>query len=74
MANLFKHAFIDYMVACLTIVAFTTTTLTLPSKLLGTEAAIDLGKINFGIKIEKLFEKIKKSKNAIDKRNSFMLA
>jgi hypothetical protein len=47
------------MVACLATVAFTTATLTPPS-LMAANVNLDLGAINFGIKVGKIFEKIKK--------------
>lgn len=47
------------MVACLTTVAFTTVILT-PPPLMAANANIDLATINFGIKIDKLYEKVKK--------------
>ena len=47
------------MVSCLTTVAFTTATLT-PPPLMAAGINLDLNSINFGIKVEKVFEKIKK--------------
>ena len=47
------------MVACLTTVAFTTATLT-PPALMAAGVNLDLGTINFSIKVEKLYEKIKR--------------
>ena len=47
------------MVACLTTVAFTTATLTPPS-LIAADINLDRNAINFSIKIEKVFEEIKK--------------
>lgn len=63
MGNLFKSSYINYMVACITIITFSTSTI-MPLNLYALDSKIDLEAINFGIKIEKIFEKIKK---AIDK-------
>jgi hypothetical protein len=47
------------MVSCLTTIAFTTTTL-IPPPLIAAGFNLDLNAINFGIKVEKIFENIKK--------------
>jgi hypothetical protein len=60
MAYLFRSCFSDTLVTCLTTIAFTAATLTPPS-LKAANPALDFGAINFGIKIEKIYEKIKKS-------------
>lgn len=60
MANILQSRFTNIMVICLTTVAFTTATLT-PPPLMAADVNLDLGAINFGIKVEKVFEKIKKS-------------
>lgn len=59
MANILQSRFSNIMVACLTTVTFTTVTLTPPS-LMAANANLDVNTINFGIKVEKVFEKIKK--------------
>ena len=59
MANFLKSRICNSMVAYLTIASFTTTLL-VPLPLM----ALDINAINFGIKMEKIVEKVKK---AIDK-------
>jgi len=59
MANILQSRFSNTMVACLTTVAFTTAILT-PPPLMAASVNLDLEAINFGIKVEKVFEKIKK--------------
>lgn len=59
MVNFFKPAIANNLVACLTAVAFTAAVIKPPS-CHAKEANLDIGAINFGIKIEKIFEKIKK--------------
>jgi len=51
------------MVACLTIATFATTTL-MPPKLQAAGVNLDFGTVQFGVKVEKIVEKVKK---AIDK-------
>lgn len=58
MVNIFKSHIRHSVVACITIIAFTTTLLTPPPLI---AANLNLATINFGIKIEKLYEKVKKS-------------
>ena len=60
MVNFFKPAIFNNLVAGLTAFAFTTAVIYPPQ----VHAALDLGAINFGVKVEKIFEKIKR---AIDK-------
>ena len=62
MANILQSRFSNTMVTCLATVAFTTATLT-PPPLIAVNANFDIATINFGIKIEKLYEKVKKSIN-----------
>lgn len=62
MVNFFKPAVFNHLVAGLTAVAFTTAVIHPPE--LQAVVNLDLGAINFGIKIEKIFENIKR---AIDK-------
>src|SRR5688572_24050635 len=62
MGNIFKSSIYNSMVAYLTIAAFTTTILTPPSLMAAAPGGgINLNDINFGIKIEKIVEKVKKS-------------
>lgn len=56
MANIFQSHFRNIMVPCLTTVAFTTAKLT-PPPLMAANFNINLNAINFGIKVEKVFEK-----------------
>lgn len=58
MANLLQSRFSNTMVACLTTIAFSTATLMPPPLMAAVN--FDLNAINFGIKVEKIFEKIKK--------------
>jgi hypothetical protein len=67
MGNLFKFNLINNLVSYLTIITFSTATLMPYNNLQAVETNLDFGAINFGIKIEKLVEKIKK---AIDKGNT----
>ena len=60
MANILQSSIGNILASCLTIVAFTTTTL-IPSHLMADGINLDANAINFGIKSEKVFEKIKKS-------------
>ncbi|GAB4233053.1 MAG: hypothetical protein Tsb0021_11880 [Chlamydiales bacterium] len=60
MVDILKPRFINIMVACVTTVAFTTATLT-HTPLMANYVNLNLKTINFGIKIEKVFVKIKKS-------------
>lgn len=60
MVNFFKPAIANNLVACLTAVAFTTGVMH-PPQIHAVGVNLDLGTINFGIKIEKIVEKIKKS-------------
>lgn len=59
MAHFLQSRFCNTMVACLTTIAFTTVTLN-PPPLMAAGANLDLATINFGIKVEKLYEKVKK--------------
>lgn len=59
MVNFFKPSIANNLVAGLTAVAFTTAVIA-PPPCHGVEVNLDLGAINFGIKVEKIFEKIKK--------------
>lgn len=63
MANLFKHYIFNNLVACSTAFAFATT-IVIPIKTYALPANLDPISINFGVKVEKTFEKIKR---AIDK-------
>jgi len=63
MVNFFKPVVFNNLVAGLTALAFTIAVIQ-PPQLQSAGANLDLGAINFGIKVEKIFEKIKK---AIDK-------
>ncbi|SPJ31873.1 unnamed protein product [Candidatus Protochlamydia amoebophila UWE25] len=58
MVNILQSRFNNAMVACLTTIAFTTATLTPPALMAGVN--FDLNAINFCIKVEKVFGKIKK--------------
>lgn len=58
MANFFKPAIANNLVAALTAVAFTTAVIAPPQ--VHAQVNLDLGAINFGIKVEKIFEKIKR--------------
>lgn len=60
MVYILRTGFRNTMVACLTTIAFTAVTLT-PPPLMAANVNFDLATINFGINIEKLYEKIKKS-------------
>ncbi len=60
MVYILHSIFRNTVVACLTTVAFTTVTF-IPSPLMSANAKIDFATINFGIKAEKLYEKVKKS-------------
>lgn len=62
MVNILQSRFCNTMVACLTTVAFTIATL-MPPPLMAAGATLDLKGINFGIKVEKFFEKIKRCIN-----------
>ncbi len=66
MAYFLQSRFCNTMVVCLTTLAFTTATLT-PPPLMAADANLDLKTINFGIKVAKVLEKIKK---CIDKRET----
>jgi hypothetical protein len=59
MGNLLQSCFTNHLVAGLTALTFTTVSLT-PPPLMAIGVNIDIGAINFGIKVEKIFEKIKK--------------
>ncbi|MBS4163003.1 Uncharacterized protein PRO82_000284 [Candidatus Protochlamydia amoebophila] len=59
MVNFFKPAIANNLVACLTAVAFTTGVM-YPPQIHAVGVNLDLGAINFGIKVEKIFEKIKR--------------
>jgi hypothetical protein len=59
MANLLQSCFSNTMVSCFTTIAFTTAILS-PPPLMAVGINLDLGAINFGIKIEKLCEKLKR--------------
>lgn len=63
MVNFLKPAIYNNMVAGLTAVAFTTAVMQ-PPQIHAAGVVLDLNAINFGIKVEKIYEKIKK---AIDK-------
>jgi hypothetical protein len=56
LGNLCKSFIINNLVACTTLVAFTATIVTPPPVY-----ALDLNQIAFGVKIEKLYEKVKKA-------------
>lgn len=58
MANFLKSCFSNSMVACLTLTTFTSAVI-LPPPMYA--ANINLNDINFGVKIEKIYEKVKKS-------------
>lgn len=58
MANIFQSLLCSTMVAYFTTIAFTTATLVSPPLM---AANLDLATINFGIKIEKIYEKVKRS-------------
>lgn len=58
MANILQSRFSNIMVSCLTTVAFATATLT-PPPLMAAGINLDLNTINFGIKVETLYEKMK---------------
>lgn len=60
MVNFFKPAFAHNMVAALTAVAFTTAIIASPA-CYATNDNFNLNDINFGVKIEKIYEKVKKS-------------
>src|ERR1700722_14007830 len=60
MVNILQSRFSNIMVSCLTTIAFTTATLT-PPPLMAAGVNLDPNTINFGIKVEKVFEKIKRS-------------
>lgn len=60
MVNIFQPRISNTMVTCLATIAFTTATLN-PLPLIAVNASLDIATIHFGIKIEKLHEKIKKS-------------
>lgn len=59
MVNIFQSHYSNIMVSCLTTVAFTTATM-IPSSLMAAGINPDINAINFGIKVEKVFEKIKR--------------
>lgn len=59
MVNFFKPAIANNLVAGLTAIAFTTAVIA-PPPCHAVGVNLDLGTINFGIKAEKIFEKIKK--------------
>lgn len=63
MAYFYKPAVLNNLVAGLTIVAFSTAVI-YPSQIHAVGTNLDIAAINFGVKVEKLFEKVKK---AIDK-------
>lgn len=58
MANILQCRFCNTMVACITTVAFTTATLT-PPPLMAEGVNLDFNAINFGIKIERIYEKLR---------------
>ena len=60
MVNILQSRFCNTMAACLTTIAFTTATLA-PPPLMAAGVNLDPNAINFGIKVEKVFEKVKKS-------------
>ncbi len=65
MANFLKSHLCNTMVACLTLTSFSATLLTPPPLMAQNGGGgLNLNDINFGIKIEKIYEKVKK---AIDK-------
>lgn len=64
MANFLKSRICNSMVAYLTIASFSTALLTLPPLVAAQNGGLNLNDINFGIKIEKIYEKVKR---AIDK-------
>lgn len=57
MDNFLKHHLCNSMVACLTLTAFTSAVIVPPPL----HAALTINDINFGIKIEKIYEKVKKA-------------
>lgn len=63
MANFFKPAIFNNLVASLTTLTFATAVIC-PPEVRAANANMDVGTINFGVKVEKIFEKVKK---AIDK-------
>lgn len=60
MVNIFKLAFFNHLVASTTAIALTTA-LIQPQNTYASGFDLDIATINFGIKIEKIFEKIKRS-------------
>ena len=62
MANIFQPRFGNIVVTCLTTFAFTFATL-IPPPLMAAEVSLDWNTINFGIKMEKLVEKVKRCIN-----------
>lgn len=64
MANFLKSRICNSMVAYLTIASFSTALLTPPPLMAAPNGGLNLNDINFGIKIEKIYEKVKR---AIDK-------
>ena len=60
MVYILKSKCCSTLVAYITTIAFTTVTL-IPPPLMAANINLDLTTINFGIKIEKLFEKVKRS-------------
>lgn len=62
MANILQPRFSNTMVVCLTTVAFTTATLT-PPPLMAADFNLDLNAINFGIRVEKVYDRDQKVKN-----------
>ncbi|HRD56003.1 MAG TPA: hypothetical protein PLC42_06360 [Parachlamydiaceae bacterium] len=60
MVNIFKPAVLNRLVACLTIAAFSTALIT-PIYLQAAEASLSLNATHFGIKMEKVFQKVKRA-------------
>lgn len=70
MANIFQSNRCQPLVTCTTAFAFTCVTLAPPQLMaydMTAQKALNLNDINFGIKIEKIYEKVKK---AIDNRDT----
>lgn len=61
MANFLKSRICNSMVAYLTIAFFSTALLTPPPLMAAPNAGVNLNDINFGIKIEKIYEKVKRA-------------
>lgn len=60
MVNIFKPIVLNHMVACLTIATFSTAAI-IPPQLQAVGINFDLEGVNFGIKVQKIFKKIKKA-------------